>query len=51
MRTTTDKAISLLKILRKQGKITWQEYSTYKGQVLHGNLEGCIKGLKRKQLI
>lgn len=41
----------LLKQLRKENKITTQQYKTFKGQVIHGDRIGCIKGLKRKQLI
>ena len=47
----TQEIIQTLKTLRRQGKITFQQYATYKGQVLSGNVEGCIKGLKRKKLI
>ena len=45
------KTIATLKELRKQHKITTQEFKTYKGQVLAGDEEGCLKGLKRKKLI
>lgn len=43
--------IKLLKRLRKEDKITTQQYNTYKGQVIHGDGIGCVKGLKRKHLI
>lgn len=43
--------LKLLKKLKKEKKINMQQYRTYKGQVLSGNVEGCIKGLKRKKLI
>ena len=32
-------------------KINSQQYKTYKGQVLHGDVKGCLTGLKRKKLI
>lgn len=41
----------LLKELLKQGKITQQQFRTYRGQVISGNEEGCLVGLKRKRLI
>lgn len=43
--------IKLLKKLKAEAKITVQQYRTFKGQVLSGNEEGCIKGLKRMRLI
>ena len=46
-----DKIIKTLKSLRKSGKLTGQQCSTYKGQVLSGNIAGCLKGLERKKLI
>lgn len=45
------KTIKLLKQLLKDKKITKQQFNTYKGQVIHGDEIGCIKGLKRKRLI
>ena len=45
------KTIKLLKRLKTDNKITLQEYGTYKGQVLSGNVEGCLTGLRRKRLI
>ena len=41
----------LLRRLKEQKKINIQEYRTYRGQVLSGNVEGCLVGLKRKKLI
>lgn len=41
----------LLKELKKQNKITLQQYRTFKGQILSGDTEGAIRGLKRKGLI
>ena len=41
----------VLKELKKQNKITKQQYRTYKGQILSGDTEGAIRGLKRKQLV
>ena len=51
MSKDNDRIIKLLKSLRRNGRITWQQYSTYKGQVLSGNIDGCIKGLERKKMI
>jgi len=45
------KTINILKKLYGEGKITFQEYSTYKGQIKSGNEEACITGMKRKGLI
>lgn len=42
--------IQELKKLYKSEKINKQEYKTYRGQVLHGDVKGCIKGLERKRL-
>lgn len=41
----------LLKELKKQKKITLQQYRTFKGQILSGDKEGALRGLKRKGLI
>lgn len=35
----------------KEGHISKQEYNTYKGQILKGEEDACIRGLKRKGLI
>ena len=43
--------IKLLKELKRDGKITMQQYRTFKGQVLSGNEAGCLKGLERMKLI
>ena len=43
--------IKLLKELRRDGKITMQQFRTFKGQVLSGNEAGCLKGLQRMKLI
>lgn len=40
-----------LKELKKQNKITLQQYRTFKGQILSGDKDGAIRGLKRKGLI
>lgn len=45
------KIIKILKQLKADKKINMQEFRTYRGQVLNGNKEGCIRGLKRKGLI
>ena len=43
--------IDYLEKLLKEKRITIQQYRTYKGQVLSGQLSACLKGLKRKKLI
>lgn len=43
--------IKLLKKLKRDRKITMQQYRTFKGQVLSGNEAGCLKGLERMKLI
>ena len=43
--------LKLLKRLKAERKISVQEYRTYRGQVLSGDVKGCIVGLKRKNLI
>ena len=43
--------LNLLRKLKEQKKITKQEYRTYRGQVLSGDIKGCLVGLKRKKLI
>lgn len=45
------KTLKTLKTLLNYNLITKQQYKTYKGQVLAGDIEGCLKGLKRKRLI
>lgn len=40
-----------LKTLLNDNRITKQQYRTYKGQVLAGDIEGCLKGLQRKRLV
>lgn len=43
--------INLLKELYRTGKINKQQFRTYRGQVLSGNEQGCLVGLRRKGLI
>ena len=43
--------MKLLKRLYKEGKITKQQMKTYRGQVLHGNEEAALLGMRRKKLI
>lgn len=43
--------IKILRQLLKDRKINQQQFRTYKGQVVSGNEDGCIKGLLRKELI
>lgn len=43
--------IGVLNRLLLEKKLSRQQYNTYKGQVIHGDGIGCIKGLKRKHLI
>ena len=45
------KTLNTLKALYKDNRITRQQYRTYKGQVLAGDVEGCLKGLQRKKLV
>ena len=45
------KTLKILKKLYKDKKINKQQFRTYKGQVLHGDVGGCLTGLKRKKLI
>ena len=46
-----NKTLKLLKQLYNDKKINKQQYKTYKGQVLHGDVGACLLGLKRKKLI
>lgn len=46
-----EKIKNRLKQLRRQGTIDEHQFKTYMGQINSGNLEGCIKGMKRKKLI
>ena len=41
----TSKAMNILKTYKKD--LTKQQYSTIKGQILSGNIEGAMKGLCR----
>lgn len=43
--------IKLLTDLYKSGKINKQQFKTYRGQVLSGDEQGCLVGLRRKKLI
>ena len=43
--------LKLLKRLYKAQRITGQEYKTYRGQVLHGDEEAALCGMRRKGLI
>lgn len=43
--------LKLLKALYKEGKITKQQLKTYRGQILHGDEEAALIGLRRKKLI
>lgn len=45
------KTLKLLKQLYKDGKISAQQYRTYRGQVLSGNEEAALVGMRRKKLI
>ena len=46
-----NRTIGKMKQMVKQNKITVQQFRTFKGQVLSGNEEGCLKGLKRLGLM
>lgn len=43
--------LNLLKRLYKEGRINKQQLKTYRGQVLHGDEEAALVGLRRKGLI
>jgi hypothetical protein len=43
--------MKLLKQLKNNKRITIQQYRTFKGQLLSGNEEGCLKGLRRMKLV
>lgn len=45
------KTLKLLKRLYKEGKINGQQYRTYRGQVLAGNEDAALVGMRRKKLI
>lgn len=43
--------IKFLRKLKKESKITTQQFKTFRGQVLNGDTNGCLKGLKRMKLM
>ena len=43
--------LKILHKLYKENKINKQQFKTYRGQVLNGDETGCLRGLKRKELI
>ena len=43
--------LTFLKVLYKEGKITKQQLKTYRGQILHGDEEAALVGLRRKKLV
>ena len=45
------KTIMLLKSMLRDGRISKQQFKTFKGQVIHGDEAGCIRGLKRLNLL
>ena len=45
------KTLKMLKQLYKDKKITFQQYRTYRGQVLAGNEDAALVGMRRKKLI
>jgi len=47
----TMKMLKLLKCLFDEGKINKQQLKTYRGQVLSGNAQAALVGLRRKKLI
>lgn len=49
--TIMKKTLRTLKTLLNDNRITKQQYRTYKGQVLAGDIEGCLKGLQKKRLV
>ena len=46
-----NQTIALLKKLLHSRRITKQQFRVFKGQVLAGDEAGCLKGLKRMNLI
>lgn len=46
-----EKVKKKLEQLLKAGKIDQQAFRTYVGQIESGNIEGCLKGMRRKRLI
>lgn len=45
------KTLKMLKRLYKEGRINAQQYRTYRGQVLAGNEDAALVGMRRKKLI
>lgn len=45
MQQTNVKALRTLKKYRD--KLTWRQHSTLKGQILAGDVDGAMKGLRR----
>lgn len=43
--------LEMIRMLFRDGRITKQEMKTYRGQVLSGNGEAAIVGMRRKKLI
>lgn len=43
--------MKILKRLYKEGRINKQQMKTYRGQILHGDEEAALVGLRRKKLI
>ena len=46
-----EEILNTLKVLYTNKRISRQQYRTYKGQVLAGDIDGCKRGLQRKNLI
>lgn len=46
-----NETIKLLKRLLRYRRISKQQFRVFKGQVLSGDEAGCLKGLKRMNLI
>ncbi len=45
------RTLKLLKRLYNEGRLSKQQLKTYRGQVLHGDEEAALVGLRRKGLI
>ena len=46
-----NKTIEKMKEMVKQKKITVQQYRVFRGQVLSGDEDGCLRGLRRLGLM
>ena len=42
---------ALIQIKKARHRLTWQQYTSLRGQVLSGNPEGALKGLRKILLL